>query len=201
MIGANNQSRDYKYIVAIGTSTGGPRALTKVLSDLNPNLPAAYVVVQHMPEGYTKALATRLNTLSGLTVKEGEQGEELKRGTVYIAPGSKHLKLSHGTKTQLILTDEEPYKGHKPSVNVMLQSLYNLSASKEIIVVIMTGMGSDGLEGISFIKKQRNVQVIAQDEQTSIVYGMPKSIVQAGLNDYVVPLEEIAKTIEKIMGE
>lgn len=201
MIGTNNQSQDYKYIVAIGTSTGGPKALTKVLTDLDPNLPATYVVVQHMPAGYTKALATRLNTLSGLTVKEGEHGEKLKKGTVYIAPGGKHLKLSHGTRPQLILTDEDPYKGHKPSVNVMLQSLYNLSPNQKLIIVIMTGMGNDGLEGITFLKDKRNIQVIAQDEQTSIVYGMPKAIVQAKLTNYVVPLETIAKTIQEIVGE
>lgn len=199
MISIKDQSQDYKYIVAIGTSTGGPKALTRVLTDLNPNLNATYIVVQHMPEGYTKTLATRLNTLSGLTVKEAEDGEKLRKNTVYIAPGGKHLTVTNSLRPQITLTDEQSYKGHKPSVNVMLQSLYDLKY--KLIVVIMTGMGSDGLEGITFLKDRKDIQVIAQNEQTSIVYGMPKAIVQAQLADYVVPLEAISKTIQEIMGE
>ena len=201
MIGTNNQSQDYKYIVAIGTSTGGPKALTEVLTALDPNLPATYVVVQHMPEGYTRSLAERLNTLSDLTVKEGEHGEKLQKGTVYIAQGGKHFKLSQRKETQLVLTDEEPYRGHKPSVNVMLQSLCSLSPNQKLIIVIMTGMGNDGLEGVSLLKDKKDIQVIAQDEQTSTVYGMPKAIVQANLANYIVPLDAIAKTIKEIMGE
>lgn len=201
MKGIQNPIKNYEYIVAIGTSTGGPKALTKVLSGLDKTLSATYVVVQHMPAGFTKSLAERLNTLSDLTVKEGESEERLQQGTVYIAPGGKQLKLRNVNQLELILTDEEAYKGHKPSVNVMLNSLQILPPHQKLIVVIMTGMGSDGLEGVQLLKKDKNMTVIAQDETTSTVFGMPKAIVQAELANYIVPVDEIAKTIKTIMGE
>lgn len=201
MKGIHNQSKNYEYIVAIGTSTGGPKALTKVLSALDQTLPATYIVVQHMPVGFTKSLADRLNTLSDLTVKEGVDGEKLQKGTVYIAPGGKQCKLKNVNKLELTLTDEEPYKGHKPSVNVMLHSLGIVHPHQKLIIVIMTGMGNDGLEGIQLLKKDKNITVIAQDEATSTVFGMPKAVVQAELANYIVPLDEIANTIKTIMGD
>ena len=201
MIGHIKNDTEYEYIIAIGTSTGGPKALTTVLTKLDKALSATYVIVQHMPAGFTKSLADRLNTLSELTIKEAEDHEALEIGTVYIAPGGKQMKITSTRRPEIRLTDEIPYKGHKPSVNIMLKSLAQLHPSKKIIVVIMTGMGSDGLEGVELLKKQDSVKVIAQDETTSIVYGMPKAIVTAGYADYVVPIEAISKTIKKIMGE
>lgn len=192
---------EYEYIVAIGTSTGGPKALTTVLTALSKDLAATYVVVQHMPAGFTKSLADRLNSLSELTIKEAENHEVLKTGTVYIAPGSMQCRVTNARKPEIMLTDDVAYKGHKPSVNIMLQSLANLNVNKKLIVVIMTGMGCDGLEGVEILKKQCAIKVIAQDEKTSIVYGMPKAIVTSGYADYIVPIEEISKTIKKIMGE
>lgn len=201
MIEHIKNNAEYEYIIAIGTSTGGPKALTTVLTKLDKTLPATYVVVQHMPVGFTKSLADRLNTLSELTIKEAEDHEVLESGTVYIAPGGKQMKIASTRRLEISLTDEMPYKGHKPSVNIMLKSLAQLYPNKKIIVVIMTGMGSDGLEGVELLKKQGAVKVIAQDEATSIVYGMPKAIVTSGYADYVVPIEAISKTIKKIMGE
>ena len=192
---------DYDYIVAIGTSTGGPKALASVLSQVDQNLSATYIVVQHMPAGFTKSLADRLDGLSSLHVKEAENYDILQAGHAYIAPGGYQFKITNARRPEVLLTEEPPYKGHKPSVNVMLHTLAKLKVNKKLIVVIMTGMGSDGLEGLEYLKAAHEVKVIAQDESTSIVYGMPKAIVSAGYADYVVPLEMISATIKRIMGE
>lgn len=193
--------KDYKYIVAIGTSTGGPKALNTIITALSKDLPATYVIVQHMPEGFTKSLANRLDHLSMVDVKEAENGDVLQQGTVYIAPGGKQLKIVNTHHPQISITGEPAYKGHKPSVNVMYQSLADTNPSKKIVAIIMTGMGTDGLEGGSILKDKVKATIIAQNEETCIVYGMPKAIVNAGLADYVVPIDKIVQIIEKIMGE
>ncbi len=196
------ENRQYQYIVAMGISTGGPKLLNQIIPTLDENLSATYIIVQHMPEGFTKNLAMRLNTLSKVEVKEAEDQEILKRGTVYIAPGGKQLRIMNGLKPQIQLTDDLPYKGHKPSVNVMLNSLAELSkCSKKMIAVIMTGMGSDGLEGVTELKKSSECTVIAQDQASSTVYGMPKAIVNAGLADYIISADEITQIIKRIVGD
>lgn len=192
----------YEYIVAMGISTGGPKLLSQVIRSLDEKLSATYIIVQHMPVGFTKNLAERLNTLTDLNVKEAEEGDYLKRGFVYIAPGGFQLKVINGTKPQIQLCDELPYKGHKPSVNVMMMSLAALTnCSKKIIAVIMTGMGCDGLEGVSELRKTYSCKVIAQDQSSSIVFGMPKAIINAGLADYIVPGEEISQKIKEIVRD
>ncbi|MGL4736968.1 MAG: CheB methylesterase domain-containing protein [Cellulosilyticaceae bacterium] len=192
----------YQYIIAIGISTGGPKALNALMSQFDRDLPATYIIVQHMPSGFTKSLAQRLDSLSGLEIKEAEQGDILVKGKAFVAPGGKQLKIvTHSRGYEVSLTEEEPYKGHRPSVNVMLNSLAQLSTDKKMIAVIMTGMGSDGLEGVSNLVKAKQTTVIAQDEASCVVYGMPKAIVNAHLAEYVVPLEQIASTIIKVMGE
>ncbi|WP_069997473.1 CheB methylesterase domain-containing protein [Cellulosilyticum sp. I15G10I2] len=192
---------DYEYIIAMGISTGGPKLLNQLLPKLEAELSAAYVIVQHMPPGFTKPLADRLNNVSSLQVKEAENGETLKRGVVYIAPGGKQFQITKQAAPQVLLTDEEPYKGHRPSVNVMLNSLAKLDLDKKrIIVIIMTGMGTDGLEGVTNLKEATNCIVVAQDKDSSTVYGMPKAVASAGLADYVVPAEEINQIIKKIAG-
>lgn len=197
----NDYPMDYDYIVAIGVSTGGPKALSTVITELKKELKATFVIVQHMPPGFTKSLADRLNQLSELQVKEASHGDILQRGHVYIAPGGRQFKIVNNYKHEVQLTDEPAYKGHRPSVNIMYNALANLQTKKKIITVIMTGMGSDGLEGVKQLKAYPATQVIAQNEATCVVYGMPKVVVNAGLADYVVPLQDIVKTIEKIMGE
>ncbi|MHC1750503.1 MAG: CheB methylesterase domain-containing protein [Cellulosilyticaceae bacterium] len=197
----NQENKDYTYIVAIGTSTGGPKALSTVIGGLPKNTNATYVVVQHMPVGFTKSLAERLNTISEVDVKEAENGDVLKKGTVYIAPGGKQLKIVNSARPEILLTDEPPYKSHKPSVNVMISSIAALKSNKNIIGVIMTGMGTDGLEGFSELKQNLKCSIVAQDEASCVVYGMPKAVVNAGLADYIVPAQEITKTIVKLMGE
>lgn len=192
----------YEYIVAMGISTGGPKLLSQLISTLDENIPATYLIVQHMPSGFTKSLADRLNTLTKLTVKEAEQGEYLERGIIYIAPGGYQFKIIGGLKPKIQLTDEPSYKGHKPSVNVMLLSLAQLqNYKKKIIAVIMTGMGSDGLEGITELKKKQPCQVIAQDQESSTVFGMPKVIINSGLADFIVSGKEISKKIKEIVGD
>ena len=202
MSGGLEQEKDYNYIVAMGVSTGGPKLLSDIIPAIESNLSATYLIVQHMPEGFTKNLAARLNSLSGLEVKEAEDGELLKRGTVYIAPGGKQPKIINGLRPQIQITDDLPYKGHKPSVNMMLNTLAELkNCNKKIIAVIMTGMGTDGLEGVSNLKRAHSCQVIAQDQESSTIYGMPKAIVNAGLADYIVAADNITKIIKRIVGD
>jgi two-component system chemotaxis response regulator CheB len=189
------------HIVAIGTSTGGPRALQDVIPLIPGSVSAAFLVVQHMPIRFTKSLADRLNSLSELTVKEADDGEVIKSGHVYIAPGDFHMKVKQVEKdtTKIQLSRDEPVGGHRPSIDVMLKSLSD-TGLKNLVAVIMTGMGGDGSEGIRKIKKVNRGYIIAQDEETSVVYGMPKSAVQTGAVDAVIPLKEIAHEILKILG-
>ena len=199
---SKEESVEYEYIVAMGISTGGPKLLNQLITNLEAEAAATYVIVQHMPPGFTKPLAERLNSISKLQVKEAEHGEKLKRGVVYIAPGGKQLHITNRSAPQINITDEDPYKGHRPSVNVMFNSLSALGLNdKRIIAIIMTGMGTDGLEGVTNLKNAQNCTVIAQNKESSTVYGMPKAIVNAGLADYIVSAEEIHQIIKKIVGD
>lgn len=188
-------------IVALACSTGGPKALHTVLPGLDPQMDAPMVLVQHMPIGFTKSLADRLNELSRVRVKEAEEGESLEKGVVYIAPGGKHLEIvcgANGTH-KVHLSDAPAVGGLKPCANIMYQSLKN-SRYDEIICVVLTGMGADGTAGIAELDKCKPIHVIAQDEQTCVVYGMPRAIAESGLTDEVVPLASIANTIIKNVG-
>lgn len=188
-------------IVAIGTSTGGPKALQEVIPYIPGDIPAALLVVQHMPPGFTKSLAERLNALSGLLVKEAEDGDMIQPGFVYIAPGDFHMLLNKGRDGifSIRLTKEPAVAGHRPAVNVMMNSIAE-SRFRSVIGVIMTGMGTDGSEGIANIKKQNNGIIISQDEKSCVVYGMPKAAIKTGVVDEVVPLKQIADVIVKNLG-
>ncbi|QEK12254.1 chemotaxis response regulator protein-glutamate methylesterase [Crassaminicella thermophila] len=195
----SRENSQIKKIVAIGTSTGGPRALQHVIPYLPKNIAASILIVQHMPAGFTKSLADRLNNLSQINVKEAEDNEILLPGYAYIAPGGYHLKIiKTANKHKIKLTKDTPVSGHRPSVDVMMNSLAQLKLNN-LIGVIMTGMGSDGAEGMKNIKLQ-NGYTIAQDEETCVVYGMPKSAIKLGCIDEVVPIQDIAATITKIVG-
>lgn len=187
-----------KYIVAIGTSTGGPRALQEVLPLLPKNFPAAITVVQHMPPAFTKSLSNRLDSISNINIKEAEDGDVLKAGWAYIAPGDYHMRIvRNGIMSKefcIKLTKEPPVGGHRPAANVMFESLSEI-AFRNIIGVIMTGMGNDGCQGLKQLHDILNSYIIAQNEETCVVYGMPKSVVQAGIASAVVPLKDIAKEI------
>lgn len=199
-----NKDSKFKFetLVVMGISTGGPKLLSEVIKGLDPKLSAAYIIVQHMPSGFTKSLAERLDSLTELHVKEAEHGEYLEHGTVYIAPGGFQLRVVNALKPHISLSDEMTYKGHKPAVNLMLLSISELvQFKKQLIVAIMTGMGCDGLEGVEALKKTHLCTVIAQDEASSTVYGMPKAIVNAGLADYIVSGAMVSQKIKEIVGD
>ena len=180
-------------LVAIGTSTGGPQALQNVITQLPGNLPCGVVVVQHMPAGFTKALADRLDSISQISVKEAEDGEMIRSGHVYIAPGGFHLRVqADGSLRRIRLGQDPPVGNHRPAVNVMYESV--ASIGRNLVAVIMTGMGADGCEGMKKIKHSGGYS-IAQDASTCVVYGMPKAVVDAGLADEVRPVQGIARAI------
>lgn len=186
-------------IIAIGTSTGGPKALQYVIPNLPGDMDASVLIVQHMPPGFTKSLAERLDSMSELNVKEAEDSEELKPGYAYIAPGNFHLRIVKENNRFIIrLGDGETVSGHKPSVDAMMDSLAQLNISN-LIGVIMTGMGSDGAKGLAKLKNDKNY-IIAQDEESCVVFGMPKSAIKLGAVDKVVSLDEISNEIIKAMG-
>jgi len=187
-------------IVLIGTSTGGPRALQEVITKIPKSIQAPILIVQHMPAGFTKSLATRLDQLSEITVKEAEQGDILQNGVAYIAPGGYHLKLKKvGTSFGVVLDNNEPPRsGHRPAVDVMFE---DVSQFKEFdkVAVIMTGMGQDGSNGLKALKSTGNVIAIAESVETCIVYGMPKAAVETQLVDEVADVDDIAQTIMKYL--
>lgn len=188
-------------IIALACSTGGPKALQSVIPYLPAGLDAPMVLVQHMPAGFTKSMADRLNEVSPIHVKEAEDGDVLKKGTVYIAPGGKHMevKKSPDGSHKIKLNDMPAIGGLKPCANITYDSLRD-SGYDQVVCVVLTGMGADGTNGILSLAKSKPVYVISQDAATSVVYGMPKAIAETGLVDEVVPLTEVAKSIIKNVG-
>jgi two-component system chemotaxis response regulator CheB len=189
-------------LVAIACSTGGPKSLQSVIPLLPPNLDAPVVLVQHMPEGFTKPMANRLSMLSKIRVKEAEDGEILEKGCVYIAPGGLHLEVGKGYDGvhRAVLNDAIPaIMSLKPCADITYDSL-SKTGYDEIVCVVLTGMGSDGTKGILSLERSKPIHVIAQNAETCVVYGMPKAIAESGVVDEVVPLDEIAKTITKNIG-
>ncbi len=188
-------------IVTIGTSTGGPRALQQVLTSLPADFPAPILIVQHMPPNFTKSLAERLNTLSQIKVKEAVHGEVLQKGVAYIAPGDYHMKVRKvGTSLAIELTKEPQRNGHRPSVNVLFDSISELKSINKLCVVL-TGMGKDGAEGIEQIKlTDKEAIVIAESEESSIVYGMPAAAVATKCVNQVVHLNKVGETINRIVN-
>lgn len=183
-------------VVAIASSTGGPKALQSVIPLLPKELQAPVLVVQHMPKGFTESLAERLNSLSQLTVHEAAEGDVLEDGHVYLAMGGRHMNVKTGPagKYTIHYTDEPPREGVRPCANYMYESL-GPSQFDEVVCVVLTGMGADGTQGIKNLKEQKKIHVIAQEQSTCAVYGMPKSVVNAGLSNQIVPLEQIAQEI------
>ncbi|HIH43566.1 MAG TPA: chemotaxis response regulator protein-glutamate methylesterase [Candidatus Methanoperedenaceae archaeon] len=185
-------------VVVIGTSTGGPRALHTIISRLPPTLNAAVLVVQHMPPGFTRSLADRLNCMSMLRVREAREGDLVVPGAILIAPGDYHMTVKRENKNGrsievIALNKGEKVQSVRPSVDVLLNSVIDIYG-KNTLGVILTGMGSDGSEGIRKLKKAGG-KVIAEHESTCVVYGMPRTIVEQKLADYVLPIEKIAEGI------
>lgn len=187
-----------KKLVLIGTSTGGPRALQEVVTRIPKTINAPIVIVQHMPAGFTKSLANRLNQLSEITVKEAEHGDILQAGHAYIAPGGYHMKLQKTGAVMSVKLDnvEAPRGGHRPAVDVLFESA---SAIKDLdkVAVIMTGMGSDGTKGLQRLKETGQVVAISESADTCVVYGMPKAAFETGLVDDVEDVDDIAHAIMK----
>lgn len=193
--------RTDKKLVALACSTGGPKALQSVIPYLPKNLDAPMVLVQHMPPGFTKSMADRLNELSEISVKEAQEGDILEKGHVYVAPGGKHMevvKMRDGSH-RIALNDMPPIGGLRPCANIMFDSLTKTDYD-EIICIVLTGMGADGTNGILSLNRKKPIHVIAQDAQTCVVYGMPRAIAEAGMVDEMVSLEQVAKTITKNVG-
>ncbi|RXZ76942.1 chemotaxis response regulator protein-glutamate methylesterase [Paenibacillaceae bacterium] len=180
-------------VVAVGTSTGGPRALHQLITGLPADFPAAVLVVQHMPPRFTKSLAARLDTFSKLQVVEAVQGESVNRGVVYIAPGGFHMTLVKELGGYSIrLSVEEPRHGHRPSVDVLFESLLPCNQLRRHVVQ-MTGMGSDGAAGMKALADDHCLETaIAESEETSVVYGMPRAAIECGAASTVLPLHQIA---------
>lgn len=191
---------DFTELVAIGTSTGGPKALKAVLEKLPADFPAPIVIVQHMPPNFTKSLAQRLNSLSDLTVVEAEEGMKLQAGVAYIAPGGYHLNVVQGPDGDylLALTKQEPRHGHRPSVDVLYDSLLPLRSLNRH-VVLLTGMGSDGAKSMKRLYDAGVSSTIAESEETCVVYGMPRSAVELGCVNEVLPLQEIGPKLAQVV--
>jgi len=178
-------------LVVIGSSTGGPNALQQVVPRLPGNLSAAVLIVQHMPPGFTKSLANRLNDTSQLEVCEAQEGDELLSGKAYVAPGGYHMILR--SKTLLGLNQNHPVHSVRPAVDVTLESAVDFYGSR-IVAVILTGMGFDGSRGAASVK-QAGGKTIAQNEATCVVYGMPRVVVEMGKADRILPIHNIADEI------
>jgi len=181
-------------IVAIGVSTGGPHALQYVLSQLPADFPGSIVIVQHMPEGFTEMFARRLDEICGITVKEAQSGDLLLAGRALICPGARHIKIKRLPLGDVaVLSDDPRVNGHRPSADVLFKSLAEEFGPKGI-AVLMTGMGDDGAEGMGGVKAAGGM-TIAQNEESCVVYGMPKAAIERGYALRVVALDALANTL------
>ncbi len=181
-------------IVAVGVSTGGPPAVQKVLSSLPKDFPAAILIAQHMPAAFTGPFAKRLDSICKITVKEAEHGERVVPGTAYVAPGGQHLRIDQKVSRIDVVVSPEPHEAlYKPSANELIRSVAE-GVGKRALGVIMTGMGSDGMEGVKVLK-EKGGRALAQNDASCVVYGMPKAIVDAGLADEIVDIDELAEAI------
>jgi two-component system, chemotaxis family, protein-glutamate methylesterase/glutaminase len=187
-------------IVTIGTSTGGPKALQEVIPKIPKDFPVPIVIAQHMPPNFTKPFAERLNQLSAIIVKEAEEGELLKPGVALVAPGRGNMRIvrKRGIETSVNITEghEEEFL-YRPSVDALILSVAEIFPGRAL-GVILTGMGNDGLKGLVALKKTGG-RILAQNEETCIVYGMPKAVVDAGIADRILAIEEIAGEIVNVV--
>ena len=190
---------EIKKIVIIGASTGGPKAISEIIANLSSPQDATFLIVQHMPLGFTKSFAQRLSWVSPFKIKEAEDKDILKKNAGYVAASGFHMVIEKENNLYRIRLDETELVNYvRPSVDVTMKSVADVFDG-EIIGVILTGMGKDGLEGAKAIKK-KNGKIIVQDEITCVVYGMPKVIVENNLADFVLPLSEIPKKLEEYLN-
>ncbi|WP_010246574.1 chemotaxis-specific protein-glutamate methyltransferase CheB [Acetivibrio cellulolyticus] len=188
-------------LILIASSTGGPSALEKVLHGFDADFNKPILVVQHMPPKFTKSLSDSLNRKCKLEVKEACENDLLQKGQIFIAPGGFHMLVKGEGPNVLIKTETTQYvNGVRPSADVLFSSAASLFEGKNILAVVLTGMGSDGKNGVIELKQKCNCYCITQSEKTCVVYGMPKSIYEAGLSDEVVDIENISKRIQEIVS-
>lgn len=193
----SSEPKQLRKLVVIGTSTGGPKALQEVIPLIPRSIPAGILIVQHMPKGFTKSLAERLDSLSQITVREAADGDEIQPGVALIAPGDYHMLLQKsGSRYGVKLTQDPPVGGHRPAVDVMMKSV--LGIGLDLVGVILTGMGSDGAEAMVQIKASGG-KTIAQDKDTCVVFGMPKVAIEKNCIDKIVPIQNVALEIMKML--
>ncbi len=185
-------------LVVIACSTGGPKALQRIIPLLHGNLDCPVLIVQHMPEGFTKSLASRLNDLSEIHVVEAEEGMIIEKGTAYLAKGGFQMRVKRRPGGYYVLSlSEEPAKnGLRPCADVLLESLIETDFSK-IVCAVLTGMGDDSLNGIIKLRMKKQLYIVTQDKETSTVYGMPRAITLAGYSDEEVPITKVTDVIMK----
>lgn len=183
-------------IIAIAASTGGPNSILKLLKDFPKNLPCGVVIVQHITTGFLEGLVHWLNSECRIKVKVAENSEEIRSGMVYMAPTDFQMRVTEERK--IYISSEPVYNGHRPSADILLESVANIYKDKAI-GIILTGMGKDGAMGIKAIK-QKNGKTIAQDEKSCAVFGMPKAAIDMGAVDNVMPLEKITEAIMQMLG-
>jgi two-component system chemotaxis response regulator CheB len=194
-VGALREAQHYK-VIAIAASSGGPQALDVLLPGLPADLPAALLVVQHMPPGFTRSLAERLDRRCALSAHEAQEGEALRAGHVYVAPGGLHMLVQRDALGvgRVVLSDAPPVRGLRPCANLLMRSVAE-QFGLDSVGVVLTGMGADGAEGCRAIREAGG-PTIAQDQATSVVYGMPRAA--AGWADQVLPLESIAAELVRL---
>jgi len=183
-------------IVLIAASTGGPFALESIIPMMREDFPVPVLIVQHMPANITENLAQNLDSKSRIKVKVAEHREDMTAGTVYLAPGGTHMKL--GAKSKIRLDDSPPIHGVRPSADALFESVAEHFTGSGVLVIVLTGMGSDGKEGIEFLKKRKKCFCLTQSERTCVVYGMPRAVEEEGLADKVLDLEDILPEIESL---
>lgn len=188
--------RNQDKIVVIGSSTGGPRALNTVVPMLDASIPAAFVIVQHMPAGFTRSLSERLNGTSELYVKEAAPDDRLEVGKILLAPGGFHMVFDENEK--VTLNQNPTVHGVRPAVDVTLLSIVKLYGPR-VVTAILTGMGNDGTNAALMVHNSGG-WVISEAEETCVVYGMPRSVYEAGASNEVVPLDRVAEAIKAAVG-
>lgn len=188
-------------LILIASSTGGPSALEKIFKGFDSDFNVPILVVQHMPPKFTRSLSESLNKKCKISVKEGCNNDLVQKGQIIIAPGGYHMVVKREGANLIIKTEATSYvNGVRPAADVLFYSVANMYENKNILAVILTGMGSDGKYGIMRLKEKCNCYCITQSEKTCVVYGMPKSVYQSGLSDEVVDIDNISKRIQEIVA-
>mgnify|MGYP001032251263 FL=1 len=192
--GTNKAPATLKNLILIGCSTGGPKALKEIIPMFPGNLNAAILIVQHMPKGdYTRSLSETLNRVSELTVHEAKNGQKIENGNVYIAPGGFQMKINNET---IVLTEDPPESGHAPSVDYMFREVLNKKGFLNLYPVVLTGMGADGSKS-SLLLSNKGIETTVESEETCVVFGMPKKVIEVGAKNRALPLTDIPDYVVK----